>query len=206
MTLDLRAAFGDIDIYLFDQLLKGRVAPGHRVIDVGCGAGRNLVFFLQQGFDVRGCDPNPERIADVRRLAARLAPHVSPDAFSVASAEACPFEPASADLVVSSAVMHFARDHAHFDAMFDGMWRLLAPGGLLFCRLASCIGMADRMRPVGQGRCIMPDGTERYLVDAARLAACEAKVGAERVDPLKTTVVDNERCMTTWVVRRPRVS
>lgn len=25
---DLREQFGDIDIYLFDQLLKGRLAPG----------------------------------------------------------------------------------------------------------------------------------------------------------------------------------
>lgn len=36
--LDLHAVFGDVDIYLFDQLLRGPIAPGMRVLDAGCGA------------------------------------------------------------------------------------------------------------------------------------------------------------------------
>ena len=43
------ATFGPIDIYLFDQILRKRIAPGMRVFDAGCGHGRNLVFFLNQG-------------------------------------------------------------------------------------------------------------------------------------------------------------
>jgi len=53
---ELRKQFGEIDIYLFDQLLRGRVAPGMRILDAGCGAGRNLIYFLRQGYDVFAVD------------------------------------------------------------------------------------------------------------------------------------------------------
>jgi tellurite methyltransferase len=199
---DLRAEVGDIDIYLFDQLLRGRIAPGMRVIDAGCGSGRNLVYLLREAYDVSAADVDPHAVATVRDLAARLAPGLPAANFRVEPVEAMTFSDASADVVISSAVLHFARDDEHFDRMLEGTWRLLRPNGLFFCRLASSIGMADRMRPVGQGRCIMPDGTERYLVDEARLMARTKALGGMLVDPLKTTIVQGQRCMTTWVMTR----
>lgn len=199
---DLHASFGDIDIYLFDQLLRGRIVPGMRVLDAGCGPGRNLVHFLREGYDVFAADADPHAIDEVRRLAARLAPQLPAENFRVEEVDAMTFPDDSADVVISSAVLHFARDDSHFDRMLAGSWRALAAGGLFFCRLASSIGMADRMRPLGRGRYALPDGSERYLVDAARLMACAAALGGTLADPLKTTVVQNQRCMTTWVMKK----
>jgi hypothetical protein len=107
-----------------------------------------------------------------------------------------------ADVVISSAVLHFARDDAHFDAMLRGTWRVLKPDGLLFCRLASTIGMEDRMKRLAGRRFLLPDGSERYLVDEALLLRLAEQLGGRLVDPLKTTVVQDQRCMTTWVVRK----
>ena len=101
-------------------------------------------------------------------------------------------------------MLHFARDDAHFDAMVGGMWRMVRPGGVLFARLASTIGMADRMQPLGGGRFLLPDGSERYLVDEARLMATTRRLDGVLLDPLKTTIVQDQRCMTTWVVGKPR--
>src|ERR1035437_5909548 len=200
--LDLHAVFGDIDIYLFDQLLRGRIEPGARVLDAGCGAGRNLVYFLREGYEVFAADADPRAIDEVRRLATRLAPQLPAANFRVEPIEPSPFPAASADVVISSAVLHFARDDEHFDRMLAASWRPLARGGILFCRLASSIGMADRMRPLGNGRFALPDGSERYLVDAARLMASASALGGTLVDPVKTTIVQNQRCMTTWVMRK----
>jgi tellurite methyltransferase len=200
--LDLHAVFGDIDIYLFDQLLRGRIEPGARVLDAGCGAGRNLVYFLREGYEVFAADADPRAIDEVRRLATRLAPQLPAANFRVEPIEAMTFPAASADVVISSAVLHFARDDEHFDRMLAASWRPLARGGLLFCRLASSIGMADRMRPLGNGRFALPDGSERYLVDAERLMASASALGGTLVDPVKTTIVQNQRCMTTWVMRK----
>jgi tellurite methyltransferase len=199
---DLSKEFGEIDIYLFDQLLRKRITPGMRVLDGGCGFGRNLVHLLREGYEVFGADSDPRALNATRRLAASLAPTLPADNFRLEPVEAMSFPDAFADLVISSAVLHFAADDAHFRAMLEGTWRVLKPGGLLFCRLASSIGIESQVRQIAGRRCHLPDGSERYLVDAPLLVKLTAELGGHLDDPLKTTVVQDQRSMTTWVVRK----
>lgn len=199
---DLQEQFGGIDIYLFDQLLRGRIALGMRVLDVGCGSGRNLVYLLTSGYEVFGVDPDPGAIAAVQQLASRLAPRLPADSFRVEAAEGMSFPDAVADVVLCSAILHFARDDAQFRAMLGGAWRVLKPGGLFFCRLASSIGIERQVEPIAGRYHRLPDMSERYLVDQALLVSLTQELGGELLDPLKTTVVQNQRSMTTWVVRK----
>jgi tellurite methyltransferase len=194
---ELHTQFGDIDIYLFDQLLKGRIVKGMRVVDAGCGYGRNLVYLLRAGFETHGVDVDPSAVASVRAMAGPLAPN-----FHVASVESMPFEDGFADVVISSAVLHFAHDDAQFQAMLSAMWRVLKRGGLLFCRLASSIGIEDQIRRIEGRRFWLPDGSQRYLVDEAQLQRAAQDLGGVLIDPLKTTVVQNQRSMTTWVLSK----
>lgn len=195
--------FGQIDIYLFDQLLKDRIPPGSTILDAGCGAGRNLVYFLREGYEVLAADSNPEAIDTVRRLARTLAPNLPETNFRAEPIEAMSFPDACAHAVLSSAVLHFAPDDTHFEAMLLGSWRVLKPGGLFFCRLASTIGIETQVQPINGRRFLLPDGSQRYLVDEPLLAAFTQKLGAQPLDPLKTTIVQNLRAMTTWVLRKP---
>jgi SAM-dependent methyltransferase len=201
-TTDLREQFGQIDIYLFDQLLRGRITPGMRIVDAGCGSGRNIVYLLRNGYDVFGVDADPNAVASVRSLAAALAPSLSAANFRVEAIETMTFPDAFADVVLSNAVLHFARDDEQFEGMLRDMWRVLKPGGILFCRLASSIGMADRMQAIEGRRCRLPDGSTRYLVDEGLLVRLTGELGGELIDPLKTTVVQDQRCMTTWVLQK----
>jgi tellurite methyltransferase len=187
----LQEQFGNIDIYLFDQILRGRIAPGMRIFDAGCGGGRNLVYFLREGYEVYAVDTDP-----------RAAAALPPGNFRQEPIESHTFPDAFADVAISSAVLHFARDEAQFDAMLRGTWRVLRPGGMLFCRLASTIGIETQVRPLGGRRFALPDGSERYLVDEAILMRLTEELVGELLDPLKTTVVQNQRSMTTWVVRK----
>ena len=195
--------FGEIDVYLFDQLLRGRFVEGMRVLDAGCGAGRNLVYLMREGFDVWGVDESPDAIGRVRRLAASIAPQVPVDRFRVERVEALSHEDASMDAVISSAVLHFARDDDQWLAMVHEMWRVLRPGGILFARLATTVGQ-PRLQPLGGRRYIMPDGDTRYLVDHERLMEVTATLGGSLLDPIKSTVVHDRRSMGTWVVRKDR--
>ncbi len=195
---DLHEQFGQIDIYLFDQILRARIAPGMRILDAGCGSGRNLVYLLREGYDVCAVDADARAVAEVRRLAAGR----PAENFRVEALGAMSFPAASFDVVISSAVLHFARDDAQFRTMVLDMWRVLRPGGLLFCRLASSIGIEKQVVPLGGRRFLLPDGSERYLVDEDLLAALSQELGGAPVDPLKTTVVQNQRSMSTWVIRK----
>ena len=199
---DIQGLFGNIDIYLFDQLLRGRINPGMRVLDAGCGGGRNLVYLLNEGYDVFGTDVSAAAIDDVRRLAAAIRSDVPAENFRVEPLEATSFPDGFADVVLCSAVLHFARDDEQFNAMLNGAWRALRAGGLFFCRLASSIGMESRVEQVNGRRYRLPDGSERYLVDQALLLDLTRTLGGLLLDPLKTTVVQDQRCMTTWVMRK----
>ncbi|MSO29936.1 MAG: class I SAM-dependent methyltransferase [Acidobacteria bacterium] len=199
---DLESQFGAIDIYLFDQLLRGRIRPGMRVLDAGCGSGRNLVYLLQSGYDVFATDSDAGSIRSVRGFAATVAPNVPAQNFRIEPVEQMTFPDAFADVVLSSAVLHLSRDREHFAAMVHEMWRVLKTGGMLFSRLASSIGMEGRVRPTGSGRFLLPDGSERFLVDEAMLLDYTRMLGGTLLDPLKTTIVQDQRCMTTWVVRK----
>jgi SAM-dependent methyltransferase len=256
--LDLREWFGGIDIYIFDQLLKGRIVPGMSVLDAGCGSGRNLVYFLRSGYEVFGIDESEDAILQVRKLAASLAPHLPGENFWVGSVEGLaeqgkskrvkvkseegsgsrelgtgnreqeignreldtarvvsapgtlPFRnqqsavsnPQSVDVVLSSAVLHFARDEQHWQAMVSAMWSVLKPGGMFFARLASTIGMENRVRLIEGRRYQLPDGSDRFLVDETMLHQVTSALGGEFIEPIKTTVVEKMRAMTTWVGRK----
>jgi SAM-dependent methyltransferase len=200
--VSLQEQFGAIDIYLFDQILRGRIAGGMRIVDAGCGGGRNLVYFLRSGYEVFGVDSDAGAIAQTRAIASRLAPCLPPTNFRVETVEDLSLPDAFADVAISSAVLHFAQSDDHFDAMLRATWRVLKSGGILFCRLASSIGMEKVVKRVEGRRHLLPDGSERYLVDERLLRERTAELGGRMLDPLKTTIVQNQRCMTTWVVKK----
>ena len=195
---EVRSAFGEIDIYLFDQILRGRFDRRRRILDAGCGDGRNLVYFMRRGFTCFGADRDPAAVDRVRALAGELAPALPADSFQVAGLDSLPWADRSMDAVICSAVLHFAEDEAHFGRMVLEMWRVLAAGGLLFARLASNIGLEDRIGHQAARRVRLPDGTDRFVVDEAMLLDWTARLGGQLLDPIKTTNVQQQRCMTTW--------
>jgi SAM-dependent methyltransferase len=173
-----------------------------RVLDAGCGYGRNLVHLLREGCEVFALDGDAEGVEHVRRLSASLETGLPEGNFQVGAIEKMPFPDGFADVVICNSVLHFARDDQHFRAMLDGLWRALRPGGMLFCRLGSRIGM-DFERVRGSVF-VVGDGSEWYLVDEAMLLELTRELNGVLVDPLKTTVVQDYRCMTTWVMRKRR--
>jgi len=202
MSLSIQEQFGQIDIYVFDQILRGNIAPGMRVLDAGCGYGRNLVHLLRVGCEVFALDLNADGVEHVRKLSASLATGLSPENFQVGSIEEMPFPENFADVVICSSVLHFARNDEQFHEMIERLWRALKPGGMLFCRLGSRIGM--HFEQVDGNIFVVGDGSKWYLVDEEMLMHLTDDLDAVLVDPLKTTIVQDYRCMTTWVTRKKK--
>ncbi len=202
MMLNVRETFGEIDIYLFDQILKGSFDVNSSILDAGCGGGRNLVYFLRSGCKVFAVDQNPQAIQQVRLLAKTLNPNLPSENFQISTVEKMPFSNERFDAVISNAVLHFASDERHFYQMIEEMWRVLSRGGLFFARLASTIGIEDKIELIEERRYSLPDGSERFLVDEQFLISATNQLGGIWVEPLKTTNVQNLRCMTTWILRK----
>ena len=197
---DLLAEFGRIDIYVFDQLLRGRITSSMRVLDAGCGAGRNSEYLMRRGTEVYGVDADPNQIERIREVASKAAPGMSRDHFRMARLDALPFPDAHFDAVICSAVLHFSKDTAEFENAVHEMWRVLRPSGVFFARLASTIGVEGRVTHLRDRWYHLPDGSDRFLVDEKYLLDTSSKLGARQLDPLKTTVVQDMRSMTTWVL------
>lgn len=200
-SAELRREFGEIDIYLFDQLLRGRFDRRRRVLDAGCGYGRNLPYFLRHGFDVRAVDSDAVAIDAVRQLAALLSPALPPEQIHCGPLHSLPWDDESIDAVICSAVLHFAKDDRDFKATLEEMWRVLAPGGLFFARLATSIGLEHCLVSTS-GRVRLPDGSDRFVVDERTLLVLTEGLGGTLADPLKTTNVQQQRAMTTWVMEK----
>jgi SAM-dependent methyltransferase len=200
VTLSIQEQFGQIDIYVFDQILRGNIVRGMRVLDAGCGYGRNLVHLLREGCEIFALDADAQGVEHVRRLSASLATGLPAENFQAGSIEEMPFPNEFADVVICNSVLHFARDEEQFRAMLNGLWKALRPGGMLFCRLGSRIGM-DFERVRGN-IFVVGDGSEWFLVDEEMLLELTDEMDAVLVDPLKTTIVQDYRCMTTWVLRK----
>ena len=98
----LRSQFGNIDIYLFDQLLKGRIQKGMQLLDAGCGAGRNIAYLMQAGVQVYGVDISTEAIEQTRRLASEMAPTLPARNFVATVLDALPFENEKFDVVLKN--------------------------------------------------------------------------------------------------------
>jgi SAM-dependent methyltransferase len=202
VTLTVQEQFGQIDIYVFDQILRGNIAAGMRVLDAGCGYGRNLVHLLREGCEVFAVDADAAGVEHVRKLSASLGTGLPEENFHVGPIEKMPFPDGFADVVISNAVLHFSRDERHFRAILAELWRVLKPGGMLFCRLGSRIGMD--FEQVRENIFVVGDGSEWFLVDEEMLLKLGEEMNAVLVDPLKTTIVQDYRCMTTWVLRKRR--
>lgn len=200
--MNLKDQVGNIDIYLLDQILKGRYENGQRVLDAGCGGGRNLVYFLKEKWAVYGVDQSSEAITAVQGLSKDLSPENSMANFRAECLENLSFEANFFDVVICNAVLHFAKNADHFEAMLESVWRVLKPGGHLFVRLASSIGIEDRIISLENGQFLLPDESIRFLVDEAALLKYTKELDGVLMEYIKTTNVQGLRCMTTWCLQK----
>jgi len=195
--------FGNVDIYLLDQILKNKFQPGMKVLDAGCGEGRNLIYFLNSGFDVYGVDTSIAAVKALRFIAGSIRPDLHRDQFQEGDIENLSYSDHSFDLIIASAVLHFARNDRHFYKMFGELVRCLKPGAMLFVRMTSDIGIEEKVAPGESGRFLIPDGTERFLLTRKILLELVKRHSLIYLEEFKTVNVNDLRCMSTLIVTIP---
>lgn len=193
----LNRSLGNIDLYLLDQILKGKIDKEYKILDAGCGEGRNLTYFINNDYDIYGVDANPTAIKMLRMRAKNY----EPDRFIQTSIEEMIFPPKVFDYIISSAVLHFAKDHDHFNSMIQAMVKVLKPGGTLFVRMTTNLAF-EHLSKTTSGVYALPDGSNRYLFDVNKLEDFLKDHLLELVEPLKSVVVYNQRSMGTMLFKK----
>jgi ubiquinone/menaquinone biosynthesis C-methylase UbiE len=193
----IQTLLGQTDIYLIDQIMKGRYNTADTILDAGCGNGRNMYWFLQNGFNISGIDINEVAIAQLKNSYPDLT-----ESLAVSSLENIPFSDNHFDHIICSAVLHFAKTVAQFNCMLTEMVRVLKPGGSLFIRMTTDIGMEDKVQLIADGVYTLPDGSVRFLLTRHLLAACKQQNNLSFIEPLKTVNVDDVRCMSTLLLQK----
>jgi tellurite methyltransferase len=193
----LNAELAGMDIALLDQVLKGRFKPGTRILDAGCGGGRNLVWFARNGFDIYGLDLAEKAVEKLR--ASKLAPAQN---FVRGSAAELPWPDGHFHGVICNALLHVLPDRATMEKVLRETWRVTAPGGVWFARLASTLSM-EHAEHLGEGRYRMP-GTQWDILPTSlqQMLDWTAELGGKLLDPIKTLNVQNQRAMATWVMEK----
>ncbi len=194
MSNPLHEAIGETDIYLIDQIMKGRYQPRDTILDAGCGYGRNLHWFLQHDCNVYGVDQDTAAISSLR---SRFG-----EKFQQAALDNLPFDNNYFDHIICSAVLHFAKRTTHFHEMVAESTRVLKPNGSLFVRMTSDIGIEGRSRPIADGVYQIPDGSTRFLLTRTLLAETMHKNKLSFLEPFKTVNVNDLRCMSTLVLKK----
>lgn len=189
---------GNTDIYLLDQILKGRYKQKDKILDAGCGSGRNMHWFLQNSFSIFGIDIDPESIQNLKYNYPQL-PLIS---LQICEVENLSFDADYFDHIISSAVLHFAKDESHFHSMLTEMVRVLKPGGSLFIRMASAIGIENRIHQISDGVYLIPDGTSRFLLTRKLLNGLTKDYYLSMIEPTKMVNVDDIRVMSTLLFQK----
>lgn len=177
-----------------------------KILDAGCGEGRNAVYFINEGFQIFGIDQNQTAIQYCRFMAKSLDKEYDAHRFQVAGLEEIPFHQSAFDAVICSAVLHFAKDEANFWQMMHEMLRVLKPGGILWFRMTTAFGgILEQSESLGNGRYLLPDGSERFLLDQMKLDRLK-ELGLEFLESPKTVLVLGQREMGVFVMRKEAVN
>jgi ubiquinone/menaquinone biosynthesis C-methylase UbiE len=199
---ELNRLLGNVDNYLLDQILKGRFTKEMKVLDVGCGEGRNAIYFLQKNYSIFGVDPNELAIQYCRYLAKSIDLQTDIHRFQVGDGAAIPFHDGAFDAIISSAVLHFAEGHAHFWKMLDEIHRVLKLGGIFWMRMCTGFGnILEESEHLGEGRYALPDGSERYVLLPDGLQELE-RLGFRFLETPKTVLVYGQREMGVFLMEK----
>jgi len=188
--------FGDIDLFLMDAILKGQIPENGSVLDVGCGEGRNGIYFMRNGYEYLGVDTDDSKLKLLEYLASSLSNvHAK---FRESSIQNFTIE-SQFDIALCLRVFHFARDEKDFIDMWRSTVDKLKSGGIIFVSMDSAIENT-LAKSLPDGLHEFPDGKVRFCLREDLYA--QIRKGFEEIEPLRTVVHHEKRAQSFFLLRK----
>ncbi len=192
---------GDMDIELLDQVLKGSFEDCEKILEIGCGQGRNLIYFMKEGFNVFGVDRDRSSIDLCNYISNELNVSESTN-FSKQDASKLSFDDSSFDAVINSRMLHFANSHEEFSTIWSEQYRVLKNRGLLFFTMDTNIGQNLELEKIEDWKWKLPDGTVRFLLTSDLLNELRIEDQFDWLETLKVVNFNNQHCYAVLVLQK----
>ncbi len=200
----INRALGNMDLFLMDQLLKGRLKKEFRILDAGCGEGRNLKYFISNGFNIYGIDRHPGAIQMLRYSANTWNKQFNTEKFQVGDIRSLPYENDSFDFVICIGVLHFSDDLEDYLRMMSEMVRVTKSGKSLFIRMDSSEGLKGAYPEIDGGKKVLQDGTIRFLAGRRLLEDTLKRFDLEWVEPLRILIENGKPGVSVQLMKKRR--
>lgn len=185
-----------MDLYLLDAILKGHLSSVKSVLDLGCGEGRNGVYFIREGYDYLGIDKDASTLRLIEYLSDSFPS--SKATFAENTIQEVNLD-RKFDLIVCSRTLHFANDKADFYSMWAAIVNHVNPDGLVYLSMDSNVDNALAVA-LANDLYQFPDGKIRFPLTLDIYQ--EIKKEFEEVEPLKTVVQAGTRAQSFLLLKK----
>jgi 2-polyprenyl-3-methyl-5-hydroxy-6-metoxy-1,4-benzoquinol methylase len=198
----LNSALGNADLILVDQILKNRFHKQMRILDAGCGEGRNMVYFIKNDFRIYGIDANADAVKLAKLYCRSLSNTFEVENIQNFTIEQNPFPDHFFDAIICLNVLHSAKNQNDFFLWFEQLIRMLHSGGFLLLSLQSQIGVSqnhqqddpdDRNNMRNENFYLL---TENVLQEILKLDYLKT------IENTKTILIDNKKSHTYLFLER----
>lgn len=176
-----------MDLYLMDAILKGHLPEKGSVLDLGCGEGRNGIFFIKNNYQYHGIDQDASKIRLLEYLCKPIA--TVKVKFTVGSMQNAEYH-GTYNLIIASRILHFAQNYQDFRSIWAKINFSLKPGGVLYLAMDSAI-IPDLVQKQDDGKHEFHDGRISFCLTDSLYN--EILPGFKEIEELKTVAYANKR-------------
>ncbi|MEM6735448.1 MAG: methyltransferase domain-containing protein [Bacteroidota bacterium] len=193
---DINNYFGDMDLFLIDAILKGKIPQEGKVLDIGCGEGRNGIFFINEEYEYLGIDQNASRISLIDYLSKSSKTAIA--RFQVGRMQEIDLSE-EFDVIICSRILHFAENEQDFQLIWRNIVQHLNTQGVLYFSMDSAM-IGQEVKAKGNGKYEFQDGHISYALNPS-LYEYMLK-GFSELEYLKTVIYNNKRINSFGLLRK----
>ena len=192
----LLSELGQLNLQLLEEIREGHIQPQMKILEIGCGYGYNIRFFIKHGYDAYGIDESEEAIQLIREYVPGWNSKLKVNNFRAAVPESLPFDDDYFDYAYALHFSEITGDGKKLSTLLKEAMRVLKSSGVLFLQLETSIGLQGKVLHIVGNKYLMQDGKEKILWSEDELKEILNQVGCNTLPIMKTLLYHSRMSIT----------
>jgi tellurite methyltransferase len=192
----LLGELGQLNLHLLEQVRNGQIQPQMKILEIGCGYGHNIRFFIKHGYDAYGIDKSEEAIQLIKEYLPGWNPSLKTENFQVAEPLTLPFQEGFFDYTYALHFSEFTNNADSLAPLLKEALRVVKPSGVLFLQLETNIGLEGKVLHLTGNRYLMQDGQEKILISETELNNLVKSLNCNSLLPMTTLMYHSKKSYT----------